>query len=219
MVEQEKESVFICDICLKPMGLWEIDQHKRDAHPEVLKALTTADKVEWRTYIKFVAPALGVGAAFVFYAAFMDNGLVKVALLSFGDATIVALAAFFVYSLKVGSPTDRVMDDVVAKCWICGVSHAKKDMKEHFAIHHPEELRYMTKSTHALTAPFIALSVVMIVAMNLVMLDRMSWNIFGILTWLSAIGSLAVMVGLAVFAALVYPRHERRAKDKWTGRV
>jgi len=219
MVEEDKESAFACDICLKPMGLLEIDRHKREAHPEVLEALGKAGKVEWRRYIKFVGPALGVGGAFVFYAAFMDNSLIKVALLSFADAAIGALGAFFLYSMKAGSPMDRVMDDVIANCWICGVPHSNQDMKEHFAIYHPEELRYLTKSITALLAPLIVLSVMMIVAMNLVMLDMISWEVFGALTWIFLFGLPALMAGIIVFGGLVYPRHEKRSRDKWTGRV
>ena len=219
MVEERKESVFVCDICLKPMGLWEIDQHKRVAHPEELTALMKAGKIEYRRYIKFVGPVLGVGAAFVFYAALMDNTLIKIALLTFADATIGALAAFFLYSMKVGSPTDRVEDDFIAKCWICGVPHSKKDMRKHFAIYHPQELRYMTKFITAFLAPLIVSTIVMIGAMNLVMLDMMSWDTFGVLTWIFGFGLLALMVGIIALASLVYPRHEKRSRDKWTGRV
>jgi len=219
MVEERKESVFVCDICLKPMGFWEIDQHKRDAHPEELKALIKAGKIEYRRYVKFVGPALGVGAAFVFYAVFMDITLIKIGLLTFADATIGALVAFFLYSMKVGSPTDQVMDDIIAKCWICGVPHSNKDMKEHFAIYHPEELRYLTKSVTAFLAPIIVLSVMMLGGMNLVMLDKMSWEVFGVLIWILVIGLLVLMAGVVIFGSLVYPRHEKRSRDKWTGRV
>jgi len=219
MVEQEKESAFICDVCLKPMGFWEIDQHKRDAHPEVLAALMKAGKIEYRRYVKIVMPVIGIGVAFCFYAAFMDNGLIKVAILSFADAAIGGLAAFFLYSMKVGSPTDQVMDDIIAKCWICGVPHSNKDMKEHFAIYHPEELRYLTKSVTAFLAPIIVLSVMMLGGMNLVMLDKMSWEVFGVLIWILVIGLLVLMAGVVIFGSLVYPRHEKRSRDKWTGRV
>jgi len=219
MVEERKESVFVCDICLKPMGFWEIDKHKRDAHPEELKALIKAGKIEYRRYVKFVVPALGVGAAFVFYAVFMDITLIKIALLTFADATIGALVAFFLYSMKVGSPSDPVEDDFIAKCWICGVPHSKKDMKEHFAIYHPQELRYMMRSITAFFAPLIVMSIIMIGAINLVMLDVMSWDTFGVLTLTFGFGTLALMAGVIVFAGLVYPRHEKQSRDKWTGRV
>jgi len=218
MAEGEKESAFVCDICLKPMGLWEIDQHKRDAHPEVLEALARAGKIEHRRYLKFVMPVVGVGAAFVFYAAFMANDLTKVALLSFVDSAIVALAAFFLYSIKAGSPTDRVMDDVIAKCWVCGAPHSNKDMKEHLAIYHPEELRYLTNSIYAVLAFLIVLGVTMLGAVNLVMIDIISWEVFGTLFWVFLFGSVALMVGIAVFATLVYPRHEKRSRDRWTGK-
>jgi hypothetical protein len=75
------------------------------------------------------------------------------------------------------------------------------------------------RSITAFFAPLIVMSIIMIGAINLVMLDVMSWDTFGVLTLTFGFGTLALMAGVIVFAGLVYPRHEKQSRDKWTGRV
>jgi len=88
--EPGKTSVFVCDVCGKPMHFWEIEEHKRKVHNNLDEVRNKLQEETNRSTLPFVAPWLvALGCAFVLTVIFAPSWMPYSLLLFVAGAILI----------------------------------------------------------------------------------------------------------------------------------